>query len=199
MSSSRQWYIDQLMKKSCWTLATLVVGLALAGSPASAQQNITCTGTPPSGTYNNVNVPTNAFCRLFGGVTVSNVSVASGATLEIDRATVDGNIASTDASEIVIVGTVGGNIRLIRTTSSILIESSSIDGNMQIVGTNSDQHIFLDSLIVGGNVTLANNTSGRNLIESSTIAGNLTCVNNTPAPTNVGHPNTVTGNNQCGL
>jgi hypothetical protein len=72
------------MKKLYSTIvATFAVGLALAVSPAMAQRNVNCTGTLPAGTYNNVNVPTNASCTFASPITVlGNVTVGSGATLK---------------------------------------------------------------------------------------------------------------------
>jgi hypothetical protein len=45
------------MNKLHWTIVgAFAGGLALAVSPASAQQNVSCTGPLPPGTYGNVNV-----------------------------------------------------------------------------------------------------------------------------------------------
>jgi hypothetical protein len=82
-----------MMKTLYWTFTTLVVGLTLAISPARAQQNIKCTTQLTSGTFNNVSVPQNATCILNGPVKVEgNVSVAAGATLDSESASIDGSI-----------------------------------------------------------------------------------------------------------
>lgn len=198
--------------KNLWsTLATVMVGLALASMPARAQ-NFTCTGPLAPNlvyTFASVTVPANRNCVMAGvDVTVTgNVSVGPGALLGVNAAlniqgnmtlekgavldiavailTVDGNITSTNAAQLLLepANTNGNNV--------CPECGGTIGGNITVVGT-SDYVIF--SVIVGGQVTVIGNDTGTNadnLIEGNTISGNLVCQNNTPPPT--GGSNSVSG------
>ncbi len=206
------------MKKLCWTLLTMAIGLALAISPASAQNTI-CTGSLAAGSYTNLSVPQGASCTLGRGTTVTvsgNVTVAPGATLAIFGATVNGNVTmasgttletgfgatvngnvlSQDANLIEIGegSRFGANLSLVGTTGSIEITNSIIGGNLTIAETTGlSILVFLNT--VGTNVVLSGNnvTSSEDSLIANTIAGSLTCVDNAPPPTNNGSPNTVGG------
>jgi hypothetical protein len=193
------------MKRLCWTLATLVIGLALGGNPASAQSNTTCSGTLAAGTYNNVTVGGNN-CTLNAGVIVlANVTVGTGGKLTANGATINGSVAAKNAASISIgpMTTVGINVQLVETTGLIDIFQSSIGGSIQIVGStiSTTSSITVDSNIVTGSVTLVNNVTHGNEVDNNTIGINLSCVANTPAPNDgsPAKPNTVAGikSGQC--
>ena len=107
------------MKKLCWTfVVTSIAALALAAAPASAQQNVICTGQLPAGTYNSVTVPNGSACGLNRPdiIVLSDVTVGSGASLSIDDgATVDGSVIVNHGRIITIEGgsTIGGNLHLV--------------------------------------------------------------------------------------
>jgi hexosaminidase len=186
-----------------WTVvAAYAFGLVLAISPASAQQNVNCTGTLPAGTYNNVNVPRNASCTLNSSATVQgNVTVAAAASLTTSFAVINGSILSNNAA-IVSIGldgssTIGMNVTLLGTTGEALVENNMIGGNLQISGSTTSGTVEINDNSVTGNVTFLSNTSGTNVIMNNSIGGNLVCAGNTPSPT--GSNLTVGGHNigQC--
>jgi len=193
------------MKKLCWTIATLVIGLALIGSPASAQSNVSCTGTLAAGTYNVVTVPAGQTCTLNSGVTVlANVTVGAGGSLTATGATIDGSVAAKNAASVSIGNTtIGVNVQLVGTTGLIDIFQSNIGGSVQIVGrtTPAIMSVTVDSNVVTGSVTLVNNVSVGNEVDNNTIGINLSCVGNSPAPKDgsPAKPNTVGGSKtgQC--
>jgi hypothetical protein len=196
-------------KKVCWTFVMASgAALALVAAPASAQQNVTCTGQLPTGTYESVTVPKGSVCGLNAPNTtvLSNVKVESGAALSIGGATVDGSVVANHSREITIENaTIDGDVHLVGSTGTNLVLGNAIGGNIQIVGKtagipNADA-IDVDGNNIGGNVTLVNNTSTLPIFVASNMIGmNLTCVNNTPSPITLGSggsPNTV-GINKTG-
>ena len=70
------------MKTLYWAFAVLVAGITFVISPASAQQNVTCTAQLIGGTVNNVYVPPNATCTLTNEHVQGTVTVAAGASLK---------------------------------------------------------------------------------------------------------------------
>lgn len=181
-------------------VAAFAVGLALAVGPASAQQNVNCTGTLPAGTYNNVNVPRNASCTLNSSATVQgNVTVAAGASLTTSFAVINGSILSNNAA-VISVGldgssTIGMNVTLLGTIGEALIENDMIGGNLQISGSTTSGTVEINDNNVTGNVTFLSNTSGSNVIMNNSIGGNLVCVGNNPVPTG---SNTTVGGHKTG-
>jgi hypothetical protein len=190
------------MNKLHWTIVgAFAGGLALAVSPASAQQNVNCVGPLPPGTYGNVNVAKNRTCNLNFGVTVlGNVTVSTGGRFTMDEAAINGNIVSNKAAVILLLGddTINQNVTLIGTTEQIFIDGVVVGGNVQISGTRTNllPLDFADNFVTG-NVVFQENESEVNLIDNNVIGGNLVCIGNTPAPINGpiggGAPNTVTG------
>ncbi len=176
------------MKKLYWTpVAVFAAGLALAGSPASAQQNVNCTGTLAAGTYNNVNVPQNASCTLNGGVTVQgNVTVGAGASLSTAVATIHGNILSNNAASVVLglagAEMIGMSVNLVGTTGQALVLNDTIGGNVLISGSTANSALEINDNSVTGNVTVQSNNSASNVILNNAIGGNLVCAANTPPP-----------------
>jgi hypothetical protein len=187
------------MNKLYWTIVGApVVGLALAVSPASAQQNVNCVGQLPAGTYGNVNVAKNKTCNLTFGVTVlGNVTVSTGGRFTMDEAIINENIVSNKAAVILLLGD-DQNVTLIGTTEQIFIDGVIVGGNIQISGTRTNLNPldFADNFVTG-NIAFQENESEINLIDNNVIGGNLVCTGNTPAPVNGpiggGAPNTVTG------
>ena len=192
------------MKKLCWTIATLTIGLALTGNPASAQSNVSCTGTLAAGTYNVVTVPAGQTCTFKAGVIVlANVTVGAGGSLTAPGATINGSVTAKNAASVSVGAntTIGVNVQLVGTPGLIDIFNSTIGGSIQIVGSASTESITVDTNIVTGSVTLANNDSGGNEVDNNTIGINLACSGNMPAPKDgsPAKPNTVSGNKtgQC--
>ena len=176
------------MGKLNWTLAaTFAGGLALAGNPASAQQNVNCTGTLPAGTYNNVNVPQNVGCQIAGGVTVQgNVTVAAGATLNTASATIHGSVLANNAASVVLglagAEPIGKNVILVGTTGQASVLNDTIGGNVQISGSTANSALEINDNSVTGNVTVQSNNSASDVILNNAIGGNLVCAGNTPPP-----------------
>jgi hexosaminidase len=189
------------MKKLYWGFgAVFGVGLFFAGIPASAQPNTPCTGTLAAGTYNNVSVPSNQSCTIGSGVTVNgNVTVAAGASLNMNHTTVHGSIVSNGASSVILgLNTIVKNVTLAG-TEAVQIAQQVIDGNLLVTGSVGTGGILIGDNVVTGNVTLSMNSGGTYVVYTNTVGGNLVCSGNTPPPTNAGDPNAVSGHevDQC--
>jgi hexosaminidase len=189
------------MSRTYWSIAALIIGLAIAVSPASAQTNVNCNGQLPAGTYANVNVAKNTTCNLTFGVTVlGNVTVSAGGRFTMEEAVINGNLVSIKAAVIVLLDadTISTNVILIGTTEEIFVDGIVIGGNVEISGAKTAlvPLDFTDNFITG-NVLFLNNESDINLIDNNVIDGNLVCQANKPPPVdgpmNGGAPNTVTG------
>lgn len=141
--------------KNLWsTLATVMVGLALASMPARAQ-NFTCTGPLAPNlvyTFASVTVPANRNCVMAGvDVTVTgNVSVGPGALLGVESSAlnIQGNMTLKKGAVLdiaVAILTVDGNITSTN-AAQLLLEPANTNGNNvcpECGGT------------IGGNITVA--------------------------------------------
>jgi hypothetical protein len=192
------------MKTLYWTFAALVLGVTLAVSPTSAQQNVViCTQPISGGTINNVSVPPNATCTLTNVTVQGNIKVNTNALLQTNECIAQGNIRAEGAALIFIDATsIGGNLNAVGTVS-VKVDSSSIDGNVSVTG--ADSLIAIENNQVNGNVDVEKNNTGSgntNVIQNNTIGGNLICTDNTPLPVDLvpeGSPNIVAGHKvgQC--
>ena len=186
------------MRRLYWAIVASVIGAALTGTPASAQNKV-CNTALTTGSFTNIIVPSNAACTLGGIQVTGNVTVGSGATL-IDKAFVAGSIAATGANSIQIKGGfVGKNIALSGTTAAVTIASSTITGNITIALTTGGM-ISIDDNGVGGNVFLNTNSVGLISIDGNSVNGYVFLNANTttgPAPNDVLTNNTIGGNLRC--
>lgn len=184
-----------MMKMPYWALTTLVVSLALAISPAHAQQNVNCASVITSGTFNNVNVPANTGCTLEDSVIVKgNITVGVDASLDVEFIAVDGHIVANGAGLLVIDGVSVGHNVIASGPQIVRINESVINGNVSISGSSTLVELFPNT--VNGNVNISNNNTpfgGGNTIAANTIGGNLVCTGNTPPPDNFGLTNAVSG------
>jgi hypothetical protein len=179
------------MKRILLAAGVASAALLMAGltAPAAlAAPNATCTGTLPPGTYQNVTVPAGASCTINGSDNITgDVTVATGATLDDEGASIGGNLQADHALEIsVIGGSVGGNLQLTATSQENVVCGETV-GN-DLVVQNGAQSLIGSGLIgiercfgsqntIRGNLTVQNNP-GRVDVENNTAAGNIAVHNN---------------------
>src|ERR1700759_1423932 len=98
--------------------ALVTVGLTAPAALASAP-NATCNGQLPPGTYQNVTVPAQASCEIIQATIITgDVTVATGAELSVNMASIGGNLQADHAQVVtVVLGSVGGNLQLTATSS----------------------------------------------------------------------------------
>src|SRR5690606_14609626 len=132
-------------------------------------------------TLDNVQVPAGASCALIGSRVEGTVTIDRGAFLEATDVSVDGNIQSQGAGNVMVDGQsiVGGSIQLEQGQSATLLD----------VQVNSDIQLFtnagflrVERNTVGGNIQVNQNTGGASIV-SNIATGNLECQANQPPPT----------------
>jgi hypothetical protein len=127
--------------------------LALAISPAHAQQNVNCASVITSGTFNNVNVPANTGCTLEDSVIVKgNITVGVDASLDVEFIAVDGHIVANGAGLLVIDGVSVGHNVIASGLQIVRINESVINGNVSISGSSTLVELFPNT--VNGNVNI---------------------------------------------
>lgn len=147
-------------------LSTLLLGLSV---PAFA--DFTCNGVIKNKTIDD-NVKITQQCTLDNVTVKGNVMVHSGATANVLKSKIDGNLESK------------GNF------SSVVATNNTIDGNIQL---KEGQQVQLRNNRVDGNIELEKNRSNI-LVQSNVVDGNLKCESNSQKPT--GGQNRVKGDKE---
>ena len=153
-----------------------------------------CDGIAGDDTYENLEVPEGATCRLVGTNIQGNLVINASANLVASGITVGGNIQSVEPDSITVNGTsnVGGNIQ-IRDAMAVEIQEVTIDGDLQL--ELNDGLVMAVRSVVGGNLQATQNLGGV-VFNLNQIAENMQCSGNNPMPTGAG--NTATSKEgQC--
>lgn len=175
----------------------LTGGLAVAASPAYADDRV-CRGTIGAiSVSTNVLVPTGATCTLDGTRVDGNVKVSgSGAVLITGGARIDGNVQADDggARYVRVRGsTVLGDVQ-VKSGGRVVVRQTTVDGDIQL-DSNRGQMTVRANNVDGDIQVFANSALAE--IRNNDVGGNLQCKGNSPSP--VGNGNKVSGNkeDQC--
>jgi hypothetical protein len=203
--------------------ALVTAGLTAPAALASAP-NATCTGQLPRGTYQNVTVPAQATCEIIQATIITgDVTVATGAELSVNMASIGGNLQADHAQVVtVVLGSVGGNLQLtatsignavcgVRIGNDLTVQNSAavtslgdcIRGLVNVIGgnltvQNNAGNVTASGNLVTGNISVHNNTGGGRLIDNS-AGGSCQLFNDNPPITGAsntaptGHQNTCNG------
>lgn len=145
-------------------------------------------------TLDNVQVPAGATCALIGSRVEGTVTIERGAFLEATGVSVDGNIQSEGAANVLVDGQsiVDGSIQLEQGQSATLLDVQ-VNSDIQLISNAG--FLRVERNRVGGNIQVRQNTGGVTLV-SNTAVGNLECQANQPPPTGSGNV-AATKEDQC--
>ena len=174
-------------------IAASVLTLAFFAAPtvlAQVQpyQDFTCTS--PIGDdltdIRNVTVPAGESCELNGTVVAGNVTVLPGGQLDVEYATIYGNVEGDGAERITLYeSAVGGDIVVNRGTGYFLIGYTDVAGSVLFDATNANCKLYaprysclevLDNLIGGELVVQNSSARGKAYgfrLEENTLQGDL--------------------------
>jgi hypothetical protein len=185
------------MNKRFVSLGT-VAGFAVLGSlvaPAAHAEERVCRGYIGKVTVDNLRVPDNATCTLYGTRVKGTIKVEYGSTLKARRIVVIGNVQAENSSLVQVLenSRVGGSVQL-KQGGRASVNDSHVDGDIQFESNNGVLRALRND--VGGSVQIMQNVGGVE-VRRNIIDGNLQCKANTPAP--IGGGNVVGGNkeDQC--
>lgn len=181
------------------TLAGLALVLALAAlavtRSATQAEEITCQGSLPAVTVDNLRVPPAAACVLVGTTVQGTIKVENGATLTARRVSVVGNVQAEGAQLVrLLAGSVVSGSVQIKQGGAARVDQAHVAGDIQFEANLGP--VSATRSRVGGNVQVVKNLAGVT-IAGNTIDGNLQCKENLATP--AGGDNVVHGNleDQC--
>jgi hypothetical protein len=168
--------------------------LAFSSTTAMAEERV-CKGTLGAVTVDNLRVPQNATCTLYGTRVKGTIKVESNATLRARKVMVIGNVQAQNARLVLVTekSRIGGSVQVVK-GGGATVADTFVNGNILYDENQAKLSVLRSD--VGGNVQVFQNTGGV-LIRYNVIDENLQCKANSPAP--IGGSNTVGGNkeDQC--
>ncbi len=136
---------------------------------------------------------------IYNGTFQGNITVASGQNCVFLSGGISGNVAASGGTLVLSGATVQGNLQ-VTGNSTVSLQSSTVNGNVAIQNISAGTPSLICGTKVNGNLTYQNNTTAMQIgaagfCAANTIGGNLQVQNNTGATVIYG--NAISGNLQC--
>src|SRR5688572_29910282 len=146
------------LRRPCLVAAAALPLLALAATPASAEERV-CRGTIRATTVDNLRVPEYASCVLLGTRVKGTIKVEFGATLRAEDVIVIGNVQAENAKSVrVLEGSrVGGSVQ-VKQGGGANVSDSRVDGDIQYDSNTAPLRALRNK--VGGSIQVFQNSGG---------------------------------------
>ena len=182
--------MNKRIRASVSAVPLVVLGLLLA--PAAQADERVCRGYIGKITVDNLRVPDNATCTLYGTRVKGTIKVEYGSTLKARRIVVIGNVQAENSSLVHVLenSRVGGSVQL-KQGGRASVNDSHVDGDIQFESNAGMLRALRND--VGGNIQIMQNVGGVE-VRRNMVDGNLQCKGNNPVP--IGGGNVVSGNKE---